>query len=225
MTSIALEQVACRAGARSLWHPATIALGPGVTVINGPSGSGKSTLLEVLAALRRPDQGTVRWRGKRLAGTTLDEFRACRGYCPAERWDARTMTVRTTLRWTAVLWGVERPEAAAVREEMRWGLRECAAERVALLSQGYQRRVLLASSLVMSPEVWLVDRPYEGLDLEGRVTMQTVLAAVLTGEPGVPRLAVLADATAEDLPAALQTAPMGGGGLTLGRLSVSGADP
>lgn len=217
--SIAVEQLGCRAGPRWLWSPATFALAPGVTVINGPSGSGKTTLLEVLSALRRPDQGRVLWRGRRLAGSALDDYRANRGYCPAARWEARTMTVQSALQWAAVLWGVQRPVEHAIREQRRWGLCECAGERVASLSQGYQRRVLLAASLVMAPAVWLVDRPFEALDLEGRVTLQTLLAAAMAGEPGVPRLVVMADAAPETLPASLHALPMSGSRLVLGRLS------
>ena len=37
-----------------------------VVVLLGPSGSGKTTLLRVVAGLRRPDSGRIRWGGEDL---------------------------------------------------------------------------------------------------------------------------------------------------------------
>lgn len=220
MVSLAADRITCRVGGGDLWEPATFTLDPGVTVIRGPSGSGKTTLLEVLAGVRRPDRGLVVWGGNPLRGSVLEEYRAVRGYCPAARWDARTMTVASALRWMAALWQVSNAEQAVRREMARWGLDPVARQRIGTLSQGYQRRVLLATSLIMSPTVWMVDRPFEALDAEGRVLVQTLLAGILSGTTGIgwPDLAVLADVDPEDLPAPVRTSSVRGSDLTIGRL-------
>ncbi len=220
MASLVVECITCRIGGRHVWESATFALDPGVAVIGGPSGSGKTMLLEVLAGLRRADQGRVIWDGNPLRGAVLDEYRAVRGYCPAARWDARAMTVESALQWMAALWEVSKPERAVVREMARWGLGPVARQRIGTLSEGYQRRVLLATSLLMSPVVWMVDRPFEALDAEGRVLVQTLLAGVLSGTTALvwPKLAVLADADPEDLPAPIRMSPVSGSNLTIGRM-------
>lgn len=218
MVSLHVDHITCRIGGRHLWHSATFTLGPGVVVIGGPNGSGKTTLLEVLAGLRLPDQGKVTWGGAPLRGSVMATYRAVRGYCPAELWDARTMTVASALQWMAALWEVLNPAQAVRREVARWGLDRVARQRIGTLSQGYQRRVLLAISLLMSPSVWLVDRPFEALDMEGRVLVQTLLASVLSRPSGVgwPDLVVLADADPEDLPAPVRMSALPESSLTIG---------
>lgn len=190
-------------------------------MVNGPSGSGKTTLLEVLAGIRQPSGGGIFYEGRRLAPGSLAQYRAIRGFCPAVLWNAPAMTAGAALQWAAALWEVARPSAAIAREVARWRLEDVFRQRIGNLSAGYQRRVLLAASLVMRPTIWIVDRPYEALDLEGRVVVQTVLAGVLSGRHGPewPRLALLADAAPQDLPAPLAvTTRLRGSSITIGRL-------
>lgn len=150
----------------------------------------------------------------------MTEYRAIRGYCPASRWDAGSISVYAALQWAAALWEVGHPRSAIRREMKRWGLSSVSRQAVGTLSQGYQRRVLLAMSLLMTPTVWIVDRPFEALDGQWRVQVQTLLTLVLSrpNDIGVPKIVILGDATPEDLPAAMRMSVVPGSALTIGHL-------
>ena len=71
-------------------------LAPGeVLGLVGESGSGKSTLGRALLGLVRPTGGSIRYRGRELAGLPESQLRPMRSSC---RWCSRTRTPRSTRR-------------------------------------------------------------------------------------------------------------------------------
>jgi energy-coupling factor transporter ATP-binding protein EcfA2/energy-coupling factor transporter transmembrane protein EcfT len=144
-----------------------------VTVVAGKSGSGKSTLLDVLAGLREPQAGTVRYGDSPL-------------------WVRHRLNPDVNRRIGAVF---QQPEqqlfAASVRREFRYSLRhlslakpdeerriraametmqlpeELLERSPFLLSVGQQRRVALAAALAAGPAWLFLDEPTAALDPEG----------------------------------------------------------
>jgi len=143
---------------------------PGFFAIMGPSGSGKSTLLHLLAALDRPDEGTIEVGGRRV-----DEM----GEAELTRYRRRdiglvfqqfnlipTLTAIDNVALPAMLDGVpdgERRDRATELLE-RLGLAERMRHRPEALSGGEQQRVAIARALFFSPPVLFADEPTGALD-------------------------------------------------------------
>lgn len=144
-----------------------IAAGQFVAVV-GPSGCGKSTLLNLLAALDRPDEGSLRVAGHELTdGRRLDHFRAT---------DVGLVFQLDNL--VPSLTAMENVEVAMIgRVRSRHERNRRAAEHlasVAMLSRGGTRppqlsggerqRVAIARALVNRPQLVLADEPTGRLD-------------------------------------------------------------
>lgn len=141
----------------------------------GPNGSGKSTLLKMMATLVRPTAGRLLFDGKPPAewGPIL---RRRIGVLSHESFTYPELTAEENLVWTARLYGVEEPKAAAAQALENVGLAAFRREPVGHFSRGMRQRLSLARSLLASPDLILWDEPYEGLDRRAVQRLETALA-------------------------------------------------
>lgn len=147
---IEIRELTVRWGERTVLDRLTLSLPEeGLTFLSGPSGVGKTTLLRVLAGLLRPEAGEAS-----LSGRTVLLFQEDRLF-PGR-------TVREQVE--AVLPKARREEAE------RWlELVELGGEGDKLpgeLSGGMARRTALCRALAVEGEVYLLDEPFAGVDLE-----------------------------------------------------------
>jgi putative ABC transport system ATP-binding protein len=154
-------------------------------VVAGPSGSGKTTLLNLLAALDRPDAGSVWVGGERIDPLGPDDAAAWRrrvlGYVSQHSTLADFLSARENVELALALRGFERTEATERAE--RWldwvGLGTLGDRRADRLSGGEQRRVALARALAPGPRVLLADEPTAHLDrVSGRIVIRLLEQAV-----------------------------------------------
>jgi putative ABC transport system ATP-binding protein len=136
--------------------------------LSGPSGSGKSTLLHLIAALDRPDDGSIMVGGTdvgRLRGRALDAHRRGVGFVfqrfnllPAltvlDNVIAPVLPLRTAFD--------KRQRAAGLLE--RVGLGGRGDTMPSRLSGGEQQRVAIARALINHPPLVLADEPTGNLD-------------------------------------------------------------
>ena len=146
----------------------TLSVGDGEFVsVVGPTGCGKSTLLNVAAGLLAPSAGTVEVFGRRLAG-----INARAGYMfQAES----LMPWRTALRNVAAgleFRGAADANAAALEWLKRVGLGAFGDRYPHQLSGGMRKRVSLAQTLVLDPDIILMDEPFSALDIQTRQLME-----------------------------------------------------
>tara|TARA_R110000782_G_scaffold167129_3_gene259080 strand:+ start:717 stop:1490 length:774 start_codon:yes stop_codon:yes gene_type:complete len=141
----------------------------GITVILGANGAGKSTLLSCLAALRKPDAGTVTLDGRTLDSVPAQERARKIGLLPQQadiHWDINVRALVALGRLPHHgRWRRSSEDEIAIEEAM--AQTDCArfADRKALrLSGGEQARVLLARILAGRPEWILADEPIASLD-------------------------------------------------------------
>jgi NitT/TauT family transport system ATP-binding protein len=152
----------------------TLAVGAGEFVsVVGPTGCGKSTLLNVAAGLLSPSSGTVAVFGTPLAGINR---RA--GYM--FQTDS-LMPWRTALQNVAA--GLEFRGSAGSREQAhewlkRVGLGGFADRYPHQLSGGMRKRVSLAQTLVLDPDIILMDEPFSALDVQTRQLMENEVLAI-----------------------------------------------
>ena len=152
----------------------TVGAGEFVSVV-GPTGCGKSTLLNVGAGLLEPSTGSVSVFGQALEGINR---RA--GYMfQAES----LMPWRTALG--NVMAGLEfqgRPVAEARAQAQDWlrrvGLGGFGDRYPHQMSGGMRKRVSLAQTLVLDPDIMLMDEPFSALDIQTRQLMENELLSL-----------------------------------------------
>lgn len=141
-----------------------------ILAIMGPSGSGKSTLLHALAAIERPDDGTVFFKGARIDSLSDAERTILRrtkfGFVFQFGQLVPELTALDNVMVPLMLGGVRKGEA--VRRAKEWLVRVGLADRAELLpgqlSGGEAQRVAIARSLIIRPEILFADEPTGALD-------------------------------------------------------------
>jgi len=145
-------------------------------VVLGKSGSGKSVLIKCIIGLLKPDQGTINVLGKNIPSLDhqqLDEIRARVGFLFQSNALYDSMTVRQNLEfplrrhWISV--SKEEENKLVMEALANVGLEKTVDMRPAELSGGMRKRIALARTLILKPEIILYDEPTTGLDpLTGR---------------------------------------------------------
>jgi len=146
----------------------TIGDGEFVSVV-GPTGCGKSTLLNMAAGLLVPSKGTVK-----VYGEELKELNKRAGYMfQAEAlmpWRTAIDNVSCGLQFQGV------PEKERREKAMHWlsrvGLAGFEDRYPHELSGGMRKRVALAQTLIMDPDIILMDEPFSALDIQTRQLME-----------------------------------------------------
>ncbi len=142
----------------------------------GPSGCGKTTLLYLLAGMRTPQRGAVRYAGallrrpRREIGLVLQDY----GLLP---WLTAAENVSLGMR----LRGLARSERLARCEHWlkRLDLLAVASQFPAQLSGGQRQRVALARLLALQTEVLLLDEPFAAVDELTRERLQRQLGSLV----------------------------------------------
>lgn len=132
--------------------------------ILGENGAGKSTMLRQLTGLLRPDRGTVEVLGKDVGRNGYKEIRRHTAYLSQNPNDYLFQdTVEDELLFTLKNFGFK--DKSAVDEMLeRFHLARYRRVNPRDLSSGERQRVALASVLVMSPGLIILDEPTRGVD-------------------------------------------------------------
>ena len=154
-----------------------VAAGETLTVI-GPSGAGKSTLLRLLCRLDEPTGGTVSLDGADYRTIEPTVLRTRVGLVPQDP-ALRDGTVRENVTIGPRLRG-ESVEPGRVRTLLeRVDLGGYADRTVAELSGGEAQRVAIARTIVVDPEVLLLDEPTASLDPDAQAGLEALLTDLL----------------------------------------------
>ena len=148
----------------------TLDVAPGEFVsVVGPTGCGKSTLLNVAAGLLEPSAGTIRVFGEPLAG-----INGRAGYMFQSEALMPWRTARGNVMAGLEFHGVD-PQKAGTRADewlKRVGLGGFGDRYPHQLSGGMRKRTSLAQTLVLDPDIILMDEPFSALDVQTRQLME-----------------------------------------------------
>ena len=143
--------------------------------IMGSSGCGKTTTLRMLAGLEAPSEGVIR-----LSGKPINDLPTWSRDTPMV-WQSLALfpflNVRENVEFALKMRGVGKAERRRRAEQWldRMQISEFAERNISQLSGGQRQRVALARSLVVEPEILLLDEPLSALDAALKVRMQSVL--------------------------------------------------
>ena len=140
-------------------------------VVLGKSGSGKSVLIKCIIGLLKPDKGSIEMFGKNIPdikNEELDKIRAKVGFLFQSNALYDSMTVRENLEfplrrhWIRVSQEEVNKMVLDALEDV--GLAHTINMMPAELSGGMRKRIALARTLILRPEIILYDEPTTGLD-------------------------------------------------------------
>ncbi len=138
----------------------------------GPNGAGKTTTVRLLLGLLHPDRGRVELFGRRLSRDDRAVLARVGALVESPSLYPH-LSGRQNLEVTRRLLDLPRPRIDEVLELT--GLREAADRRVREYSLGMRQRLALASSLLPSPGLLILDEPGNGLDPAGILDMRRLL--------------------------------------------------
>lgn len=140
-------------------------------VVLGKSGSGKSVLIKCIIGLLKPDKGSIELLGHDISALREDEFdkvRAKVGFLFQSNALYDSMTVRENLEfplrrhWMKI--SQEEVNQHVLEALSNVGLAHTVDMMPAELSGGMRKRIALARTLILKPEIILYDEPTTGLD-------------------------------------------------------------
>ena len=179
LPTLAAVDLACRRGNRVLFKGLNLAVAAGHALwLRGRNGSGKTSLLRLAAGLAVPAAGHITWAGvpvRRHAGYAQRMLYV--GHANALKDDLSTTE---SLRFLAVMHG-RRADAAALSQALQQvGMASRQDALVRTLSQGQRRRASLARlALETEAALWILDEPYDALDVDGVAIVDALLVAHL----------------------------------------------
>ena len=142
-----------------------------VSVI-GPSGCGKTTVFNIIAGLLEPDAGTMVYRGE-----PVRSLRGRIGYMMQKDLLFPWRTVLQNVLLGLDVRGIPRKAALETARDYlaRFGLTGFENAYPSTLSGGMRQRVALIRTLIMDPDILLLDEPFSALDYQTRLYLEGVL--------------------------------------------------
>ena len=140
--------------------------------IVGPSGCGKSTLLSIISGLIPPESGTVK-----LAGSHI-------GYMLQKD---HLLEWRSVYRIIILCLEVQHSVTADTKEKAygllkQYGLEQFANAKPSELSGGMRQRVALIRTLILEPDLLLLDEPFSALDYQTRLAVGDDIGQIIRKE-------------------------------------------
>ncbi|MDR2270096.1 MAG: ATP-binding cassette domain-containing protein [Sphingobacterium sp.] len=140
-------------------------------VVLGRSGTGKSVLIKLISGLLKPDAGTINVLGNSVTSLNdrqLRELRLKIGFSFQNSALYDSMTVRENLEFPLVRnkRNLTRSEINQAVEEVLdgVGLSQAINQMPSELSGGQRKRIGIARTLILRPEIMMYDEPTAGLD-------------------------------------------------------------
>lgn len=150
----------------------------------GPSGCGKSTLLNLIAGLIEPECGSIILDGKAVCGNSSTV-----GYMLQKDHLLEWRSIYKNILLGLEIRGQLTPDKLAHAEELlhTYGLDRFRNSRPSQLSGGMRQRAALIRTLVLEPELLLLDEPFSTLDYQTRLNVSDDIGKILksSGKPAI----------------------------------------
>ena len=152
---------------------------PGIYGILGANGAGKSTLFGLLTDTLHRQSGEILWDDKDILKLGRG-FRKELGYMPQSQGYYPEMSAREFLFYIGELKGIPRKEVEGEVDRMLTlvGLKKIANRKLGQYSGGMRQRALLASAMLGSPSLLILDEPTAGVDPRERIRIRSIISEI-----------------------------------------------
>ena len=154
----------------------TVPEGQFISIV-GPSGCGKSTLLSLIAGLIKPESGSIEVNGHPACCADPDI-----GYMLQHDHLFEWRSVYGNVRLGLEIRGKEDDSAKSDELLNQYGLLDFRNARPSELSGGMRQRVALIRTLILEPDILLLDEPFSALDYQTRLTVCDDISSIIRRE-------------------------------------------
>jgi heme exporter protein A len=168
--------LACVRGDRRLFSGLGFSVAAGDCLhVRGENGVGKTSLLRLLTGLSKPESGEVLWNSKSIAQETSAYHRELLflGHRDALKDE---LTALENLQMYAALDDIKLSLEDALAALAHFGLRGRENLPIHYLSAGQKRRVLMARMLTRGACLWILDEPFNALDVHAIEQLEALIA-------------------------------------------------
>lgn len=169
------QGLACTRGNQRLFSDINLQLGAGQWLyLQGENGAGKTSLLRILAGLTLPTEGDVLWQDSPI-GKQRSQYHQDLLYIGHHAGLKEDLTLTENLRAQLAIDGVPVSDTAIREALTRMGLGKRQHLPARVLSAGQKRRGLLARALLRPAKLWILDEPFNALDVQAIAQVQDLL--------------------------------------------------
>jgi ABC-2 type transport system ATP-binding protein len=142
----------------------------------GPNGAGKTTTIRMLMGLAPPTSGTIELLGLPMPERAV-EIKSRIGLVPDESLLFDHLTGGEFIEFCGRMYGLTRETSRTRAAELLsvFQLDGNTRKLISEYSKGMRKRVAMAASLIHRPELFLMDEPFEGVDVVGARLMKELL--------------------------------------------------
>ena len=173
---LSVRSLTCVRGDRTLFSDLDLQVTSGEWLhIRGENGIGKTSLLRLLAGLAKPAAGEILWGNQSIFSDPSQYHRDLLflGHRDSLKED---LTAFENLSIATALDGVAVSDEEILQSLHRFGLRGREDLPVNCLSAGQKRRVLLARLLLRKAKLWILDEPFNALDVHAVEMLSELIA-------------------------------------------------
>lgn len=176
---LAATDLSCIRGTQTLFRDLSLQLDAGQWLyLQGENGAGKTSLLRILSGIALPAAGTVSWSGTPINQQRSD-YHADMLYLGHHAGLKEDLTLIENLRVQLTMDGLKATDDALREALIRMGLAKRLHLPARVLSAGQKRRGLLARLLLRPARLWILDEPFNALDVSAIADVQSLLKSHL----------------------------------------------
>ncbi|NLP11830.1 ABC transporter ATP-binding protein [bacterium] len=148
-----------------------------ISCLAGPNGSGKTTTLRLLAALLHPTSGTIHYNDVKIDFNDL-AYKARVAYLPERCGFYHRFSGKWNLDFYVSLFNVKPDQEELSHYSRLLELEPYLDKPVGVYSFGTKQKLALLRTLALQPAVFLLDEPFNGLDIESQHNAKQILRAL-----------------------------------------------
>lgn len=131
----------------------------------GPNGAGKSTIIKIIAGLEKRSAGRIKIFGEEIKERDY-KYKQNIGFVLEQPHYLQKLTIKEYLQFVGALYEMNQDLIENRAEELIdfFDLKEKESSLIGNYSKGMKKKVSIAASIIHSPNLLILDEPFEGLD-------------------------------------------------------------